>query len=160
MAADPGRAARLAEIAEHDARRDRLAAQHGMPERISNADALALARTALVPVEAGVTADDWIYASIYRDEAAADAWLASNLEHHGYPALARVPLPDGRVVGILDLRAEMEKALARLRDPAYRAALERDATLGGKLHDVHGGPGEDCWCGYAGHDPQAASARE
>ena len=38
------------------------------------------------------------------------------------------------------------------------AALERDPTLGGKLHDVHGGPGQDCWCGYAGHDPALAAA--
>ncbi len=37
------------------------------------------------------------------------------------------------------------------------AALERDPTLGGKLHDVHGGPCQDCWCGYAGHDPRPAA---
>ena len=96
--------ARLTEIGGHGERQARLVAQHGMPEHISNADALALAATALVPVEPGVTADDWIFASIYRDAAAADAWLESNLEHYGHPALARVPLPDGRVVGILDLR--------------------------------------------------------
>jgi hypothetical protein len=105
----PGRDARLAEIAERKARRARLIGQHGEPERISNADALALAMTALVPVEVGVTADSWIHASIYRDDEAADAWLESNLVHHGHPALARVPLPDGRVVGILDLRLSLER---------------------------------------------------
>jgi hypothetical protein len=112
---DPGRDARLAEIEAHDARRARLTEEHGKPEHISNADALALALTALVPVEVGVTADDWIYASIYRDAAAADAWLESNLRYHGHPALARVPLPDGRVAGILDLRHELERADKKAR---------------------------------------------
>jgi hypothetical protein len=107
---DPGREARLAEIAERDVRRARLTEQHGMPEHISASDALALARTALIPVEIGVVTDD-IYASIYRDEAAAQAWLESNLIHNGHPTLARVPLPDGRVVGIMDMRP----ALARMR---------------------------------------------
>jgi hypothetical protein len=94
----------------HDARQARLIGQHGMPEPISNADALALARTAHVAISPYVTADDWIFASIYRDEAAADAWLESNLEHYGHPTLARVPLPDGRVVGILDLRPSLKRA--------------------------------------------------
>ncbi len=108
MTDDPEREARLAEIAERHARRDRLAAQHGMPEHVSASDALALARTALVPVDPAVTADD-VYASIYRDEAAADAWAESDLTHHGHPTLAKVPLPDGRVAGILDLRPAMER---------------------------------------------------
>jgi len=106
---DPGRAARLAEIDAHLARRAGLQERHGQPEPIAASDALALARASLVPVEADVTADD-VYASIYRDAAAADAWLASDLKHHGHPALARVPLPDGRVVGILDLRPALERA--------------------------------------------------
>lgn len=112
---DPGREARRAETAEREARRARLTAQWGEPERISPADALALARTALVPVDLSATADD-VYASIYRDDAAADGWLESNLTHHGHPALAKVPLPDGRVVGILDLRPEMAKSRARIRE--------------------------------------------
>jgi hypothetical protein len=95
-------------LAGHDARRDRLIEQYGMPERIAASDALALARTALVPVDLAATADD-VYASIYRDDAAADGWLASNLEHYGHPALAKVPLPDGRVVGILDLRPSLKR---------------------------------------------------
>lgn len=110
MSEDPGREARLAEIAGQKARRARLAGQYGMPEQISNADALELARTAQVGISPYLRADDWIYASIYRDDAAADAWLESNRVHHGHPTLARVPLPDGRVVGILDLRAELERA--------------------------------------------------
>lgn len=108
---DQERKARLAEIAAQEARQAQLAAEHGMPEHISSADALALARTALVPVDASVTAND-IYASIYRDDTAADAWMESNRIHHGHPALAKVPLPDGRMVGILDLRP----ALAKLRE--------------------------------------------
>lgn len=109
MADDPEREARLAEIADRKARQARLAGQYGMPETISGADALALARTALVPVDPGVTADD-IHASIYRDDTAADAWAESNRVHNGHPTLAKVPLPDGRVVGILDLRPALERA--------------------------------------------------
>ena len=110
MTTDPGREGRLAEIEAQKARSARLAEQFGTPERISPSDALALARAAHVSLGPAVTADD-IWASIYRDEAAADGWMESNLTHHGHPALARVPLPDGRVVGILDLRP----ALARMR---------------------------------------------
>jgi hypothetical protein len=98
----------MAGIAEHKARRDRLTAEHGQPVAIAASDALAMAMTALIPVDPTVTADD-AWASIYRDEDAADAWLESNLVHNGHPALAKVPLPDGRVIGILDLRP----ALAR-----------------------------------------------
>ncbi len=101
----------------HEARQARLIEQHGMPEAISAADALALARTALTGKAepdsavyrlAGVKAGD-IHASIYRDPAAADAWLESNLIYYGHPALARVPLPDGRVAGILDLRPSLKR---------------------------------------------------
>lgn len=99
---------RLAAMAERSVRRAALAAAHGMPEALAASDALALARTARVPVSADVTADD-VFASIYRDEPAADAWLQSNRVHNGHPTLATVPLPDGRVVGILDLRPSLAK---------------------------------------------------
>jgi hypothetical protein len=107
---DP-RKARLAEIAAHRERRDRLTAEHGQPVAFPASDALALAMTALIPVDPAVTADD-IYASVYRDEEAADAWLESNLTHYGHPALAKVPLPDGRFVGILDLRPALRREAA------------------------------------------------
>jgi hypothetical protein len=107
MTDDP-RKARMAEMAEHKARRDRLTAEYGLPAAIAAGDALALAMAALIPVDPTATADD-VWASIYRDEDAADAWLESNLVHNGHPALAKVPLPDRRVIGILDLRP----ALAR-----------------------------------------------
>jgi len=70
---------------------------------------MALAQDALIPVDGAVAADD-TYASIYRDDAAAEAWMDSNMENHGYPTLARVTLPDGRVVGILDLRPALDRA--------------------------------------------------
>lgn len=96
-------------------RRERLTAQYGTPEKIDPSDALTLARAALAPVGPDVTPDD-VWAGIYRDERAADGWLESNLVHHGHPALAKVPLPDGRVIGILDLRP----MTARARDEARR----------------------------------------
>lgn len=100
------------EMAEQKARTERLNGRYGKPESIAPSDALALAMTALVHVDPTATADD-VYAFIYRDDAAADGWLESNRVHHGHPALAKVPLPDGRVVGILDLRPEMRKSQER-----------------------------------------------
>lgn len=105
---DPEHEARLTLIAVHKARVALLVSEHGRAESISASDALALAVTALVPVDPQVDADD-VYASIYRDDAAADAYLESNRVHYGHPALGKVPLPDGRVVGILDLRPAMER---------------------------------------------------
>jgi hypothetical protein len=103
-----GGQARLAELEERKAWRDGFIARHGLPEQVGAADALALARDAGVLADLGVCPDD-TWASIYRDDAAADAWLESNRAHHGHPALAKVPLPDGRVIGILDLRPAMER---------------------------------------------------
>jgi hypothetical protein len=106
---DPGREARLAETAGQKARTARLTAEHGTPEHLSASGALALAAAAHLPVDPRVTADD-VYASVYLDDAAADAWGESNRVHHGLPTLATVPLPDRRVVGILDLRPSLERA--------------------------------------------------
>jgi hypothetical protein len=103
-------AARLADLAAQNVRRERMTAEYGKPEHMDEAEALALARTALGSVTPDVTVRD-VYASIYRDGEAAEAWLEANRVHYGHPALARVPLPDGRVLGILDLRpALMSKA--------------------------------------------------
>ena len=104
-----GREERMAELDAILARRADLRDHHGLPEPISAAKALALAMASLVPVDPAVTADD-TYAGIYRNMAAAEAWLDSDLENHGYPTLARVALPDGRVVGILDLRPALDRA--------------------------------------------------
>jgi hypothetical protein len=90
-------------------RQERLTAQFGKPERIAPSDALAAAFTAGVPVDQRVTAGD-VFAAIYRDAAAAAGWAAANLEHHGHPPLATVPLPDGRAIGIIDLRPAIERA--------------------------------------------------
>jgi len=100
---------RRADMAERGARRIRLTDRHGTPESISGSDALAMAMTARVPVDPTVTADD-IWAAIYRDNAAADGWGEANLTYNGHPTLAKVPLPDGRVIGILDLRPALHRA--------------------------------------------------
>jgi len=105
---DPRRA-RLAEIAEHGERRAQLTERHGKPVHYPEADALALANAAGIPVDPTAVPDD-LYASVYRDDEAAAAWLESNMTHQGHPAFAKVPLPDGRVVGILDLRPAMARA--------------------------------------------------
>jgi hypothetical protein len=108
----PDEAALIAASARSKARRAALAAEHGVPEPLAGSDALALARAVGGPIDPSVTAGD-VYASVYRDEAAADAWAESNLVHYGHPSLAKVPLPDGRVVGILDLRPALEKFAAQ-----------------------------------------------
>lgn len=106
---DLEREARIAEADEHKTRQLSLIKQHGKPERIDLDEALwAIGRPT------GVTAAD-VWASIYRDSDAADAWMKSNLEHHGHPELGRKTLEDGRVVGVLDLR------------PALRRLAEADA---------------------------------
>ena len=109
------RAAVMADLQARDVRRMQLEKDFSQPERISNADALAAAATAHVPPKGGglyPDPDDWIVAHIYRDNVAADGWLASNTEHHGHTELLRVPLPDGRVILIMDLRESYRKAVA------------------------------------------------
>lgn len=101
----------LAEHQARDVRRAALEAEFGKPEIISNADAIAAAKAAQVSLPyMPLSHDAWIIAHIYRDVAAWEGWLASNTEHYGHTELVRVPLPDGRVIGILDLRASMPKA--------------------------------------------------
>jgi hypothetical protein len=95
--------------AEHAARRAALIERYGEPKPLGAADALALAAASGVHIDASVTAYQ-VHASLYRDAAQADAWLASNLEHYGHPTLARATLPDGRVVGILDMRPAIARA--------------------------------------------------
>ena len=88
-------------------RRAELIKHHGQPDVIAADTALGLARDE--GLADGVTPDQ-VHAAIYRDKAASDAWLESNRVHHGHPALARFELPDGRVVGILDLRPALARA--------------------------------------------------
>lgn len=98
-----------AEMAAAKIRRAVLAGEHGgMPKSITPSDALAAANATHVPVDQTATADD-VYAFIYRNKAAADAWGESNLTYNKVPTLAQVPLPDGRVIGILDLRPALKR---------------------------------------------------
>jgi len=97
-------------IREHKARQAALTEEHGTPVRIAKADALGLALKAGGEHPERWPPADQVIAHIYRDPAAADAWLGSNLEHNGVPTLARFALPDGRVVGILDLRLALGTA--------------------------------------------------
>jgi hypothetical protein len=90
---------------------DELAEQYGKPVNVRPYDALVMAMNAPQPVTLHINGTD-ILARTYRDPEAADAWLAQA----DHPVLATVPLADGTVLGILDLR------------PALRAAKEaRDA---------------------------------
>lgn len=115
LLADEERAERVASSARQRARTARLAARYGRPEHVCTAYARKLAAAAQVPVDPSVEPDD-IWASIYRDAASADAYAESNLTHHGHPTLAKVPLPDGRVLGILDLRPSLERARREARE--------------------------------------------
>ena len=106
------------EPTEHEAVRDALTRDYGRPEPITAYDALVLARYVRPHGLAGKEQPrpDEVHASIYRDRDAADAWLASNRIHHGHPELTRVRLPDGRVVGILDLRPALARAVEMARE--------------------------------------------
>lgn len=87
---------------DREKRRQAMIAAHGQPAPIAAADALALARNA--GKDTGGALPQHVHAMIYRDDGAADAWLRANRDEYGHPALARVQLPDGRCVGIIDLR--------------------------------------------------------
>lgn len=97
----------MSEMAEQRLRRASLAERYGTPEHITALQALDLARITHADISPYVTAGE-VWASIYVDDAAADAWLEANLVHHGHPTLARVRLEGGRVLGILDLRPAMK----------------------------------------------------
>jgi len=84
------------------ARRAELISRYGKPGQGSKAEAVE--RLSL-----DVSPDD-IYVGLYRDQMAADGWLAANLEDHGHPSLGSYPLEDGRVVGVLDLRPALRRA--------------------------------------------------
>lgn len=106
------------EILAFHQRRRQLEAEHGKPVMLCSTDALALASTSVLDLS-GVKPNDLV-AHIYRDAAAADAWLGSNSEMHGHPTLFRIGLPDGRVIGALDLRPAMKRAMEEIRaaDPS------------------------------------------
>ena len=102
--------------AERDAWRGEMTARYGTPEQAGDRVALALARTVGVPLDPALAEDGWLYAGIYRDEAAANAWMESNRARHGYQVLAKVPQADGRVVGIYDLRGPENRRRVQWHD--------------------------------------------
>lgn len=90
----------IAEMIEpgDEERRRRLIAAHGRPQAVTDtAAALRLIgkRDQVHPRDA--------MAYTYRDQAAADAYAASNAEHNDIPSLGTAAI-DGAVVGVLDLR--------------------------------------------------------
>jgi hypothetical protein len=62
----------------------------------------------------GIAPDD-AHASLYPSREAAEAFAASNLEHHGHPSLGIAEV-DGGWVGVLDLRPAIAKMRADGRD--------------------------------------------
>jgi hypothetical protein len=70
---------------------------HGRPERVGALLALNLIGRADVDL-------DQVLAYRYRDQAAADAWQRSTLEHNGVRSLGTAPDGDNGVIGIYDLR--------------------------------------------------------
>jgi hypothetical protein len=95
----------------HD--RDWLLAVYGVPRRVPGPDALAL-----VGRRGDVHPRD-VMAHLYRDQAAADGWLGANLARFGHPQLGTAPAGDG-VVGVLDLRPELDRHGVAATDPAQR----------------------------------------
>ena len=68
-----------------------------------------------------------------------------------YEQRGEQPADDDPIIGLVDTPELAALIVAAVN--AYTDGLAIDPTLGGKLHDVHGGPGQDCWCGYVGHEP-------
>ncbi len=86
-----------------DERQERMFRRYGKPEQVSELAAWELLHPDDVsPAE--------ICAFRYRDQEAADAYAASNLEHYGHPSLGTVRLEDGTVIGVLDLRPALRRA--------------------------------------------------
>lgn len=83
-------------------RRALLIARYGQPAQVDRAGALRLLglRDAVHPRD--------VVAFLYRDQAAAGAFAASNAEHQGIPSLGTC-LAEGGVVGVLDLRPELAR---------------------------------------------------
>lgn len=88
---------------DHGQRRAALIAGHGQPTRFDPGEALRL-----LGLDGQLTAGQ-VSAHLYRDEASAAAWLASNAEHYGHAPLGTVTV-EGGVVGVLDIRAALARA--------------------------------------------------
>lgn len=89
---------------EESARREALRTRYGQPDMVDAAEALSvLGDTHIAPAD--------VVAFRYRDQEAADAYAASNLEHYGHPSLGTYVVPDG-VVGVIDL-SEALRVLGR-----------------------------------------------
>lgn len=88
-------------------RREELREHHGTPESVRSYDALLIAMNHHVTLH--VNGPD-VIAYYYRDRAAAEAYAASNTEHNNAPSLAIIDLPDGRALGITDLRPALTAA--------------------------------------------------
>jgi hypothetical protein len=95
----------------HGERRAVLTAAHGLPRRADPGGALrVLGKRDLVHPRD-------VIAFVYRDQAAAEAWAASNVAHYGHPSLGLTPV-DGGVLGVLDLRGVLECHGVAVTDPA------------------------------------------
>jgi hypothetical protein len=91
-------------------RQQALYGAHGRPKQVDGGAALRLLglRDRVHPID--------VVAFAYRDQAAADAYAASNAEHHGLASLGTAPC-DGGVVGVLDLRPALAE-YGRSYEPA------------------------------------------
>lgn len=106
-----GRRARPPCHPDHEQRRRQLEDAHGRPVLAGAGDALRLLglRDRVHPLD--------VIAFVYRDQAAADAWAASNADHYGHPCLGTIPV-DGGVLGVLDLRPALAREGVGPKDPA------------------------------------------
>jgi hypothetical protein len=115
-------------IGDASERRAAMIEAYGEPERIDPSDALAQAVAALIPLPVPVPSPQDVWASVCRDQESAQAWAAGNLRHHGHPVTAYVPLADGRVIYILDLRPALAAAMARQNRTTEEFEKDRRAT--------------------------------
>lgn len=97
---------------EDDTRREWMWERYGHPETVDRETALALL---------GITdvGPDDVAAFRYRDQEAADAYAAANMEHWGHPTLGSCAAETG-VIGVLDLREAVADMKRRLADEVAR----------------------------------------
>lgn len=88
---------------DHDRRRGELIAAHGVARHLGREETAAAHLRLLADGVTGVSALRDVVAFAYRDQAAADAYAASNREHNGIPTLGTYSA-GGEVIGVLDLR--------------------------------------------------------
>lgn len=113
---------------DHGERQDRLIAAYGKPRPLFPPKYGEVLR--MFGIRQFVHPRD-VMIFAYRDQAAAEAWAKSNLEHYGHPSLGRMVGGD-EIIGVMDLRPALAGHVGKPVDPMlpddWRQPRKREAT--------------------------------